>query len=191
VACKRGAAASASETEAARWCVAALRRCEPGKGFSAAKSCTHGCYTERGSSHTHLEVQGKARASTMAGTRRGRSGHSDEPVKTLQCTRKREKGGVVLLTTQKRSENVHGRGWSDGGELGRHADGGRQGAARSSDEGRIPGTGEARMSVEHKGEERRKARGSFTGDELRAAGNVPAAKFRRATARARGLGWRA
>jgi hypothetical protein len=44
------------------------------------------------------------------------------------------------------------------------------------------------MSVECKGEERREARRSFTGDELRAADNVPVAEFQRATARARG--WR-
>jgi hypothetical protein len=28
----------------------------------------------------------------MAGTERGRSGHSGEPAKMLRCTRKREKG---------------------------------------------------------------------------------------------------
>jgi hypothetical protein len=50
---------------------------------------------------------------------------------------------------------------SDRGELGRRTDGGRQGATRFGDKGRIPGTGEARMSTERKGEERRKARGKL------------------------------
>jgi hypothetical protein len=77
---------------------------------------------------------------------------------------------------------------SDGGELGRCTDDGRQGAARSGDEGWILGTGEIQMSVEHKGEERRKARGNSTGDQLRAAGNVPAVELQRATACARGWG---
>jgi hypothetical protein len=68
---------------------------------------------------------------------------------------------------------------SDGGKLGRHTDNGRQGAARSGDEGWIPGTGVARMSIECKGEERRKARGSFTCDELRATDNVSAAELQK------------
>jgi hypothetical protein len=46
------------------------------------------------------------------------------------------------------------------------APGGTQGAARSCNEGRIPSTEEVRMSIERNGKERRKVRGSFTGDEL-------------------------
>jgi hypothetical protein len=42
--CKRRAAASASETETARRCAAALRRCEPGKGFPVVISSAGGCY---------------------------------------------------------------------------------------------------------------------------------------------------
>jgi hypothetical protein len=37
---------------------------------------------------------------------------------------------------------------SDGGELRWRTDGGRQGAALSGDEERVPGTGEAQISVE-------------------------------------------
>jgi hypothetical protein len=55
---------------------------------------------------------------------------------------------------------------SDGGELRRRTDGGRQGAARSSNERWIPGTWKVRMSVERKGEESREARRNFTGDML-------------------------
>jgi hypothetical protein len=73
---------------------------------------------------------------------------------------------------------------SDGGEFGRHTDGGRMGAARCGDERRIPATRKVQMSVERKGEERKEARRNFTGDVLSASGNVPAAKLQRATARA-------
>jgi hypothetical protein len=52
-------------------------------------------------------------------------------------------------------EEVKAMRISNDGELGRRIDGGRQGTAQSGDEGRIPGTGEARMSIERKGESRR------------------------------------
>jgi hypothetical protein len=52
-------------------------------------------------------------------------------------------------------EEVKAMRISNDGELGRRTDGGRQGTTQSGDEGRIPGTGEARMSIERKGESRR------------------------------------
>jgi hypothetical protein len=59
VACKRGAAVSAQRTKMVRRRAAALRWCEPGRGFPAAKTCTHGCYAEQGSMRTDLEVPGE------------------------------------------------------------------------------------------------------------------------------------
>jgi hypothetical protein len=114
----------------------------------------------------------------MAGTERGRSGHSGEPAK---------KGGAVFLTMQRRFESVHGEEGvtatviSDGGGLGRRTDGGRQGVARSGDKGGFLAQGEAQIRVERKSEEGRKARGRFTGEKLRSADNVPAAELQRAT----------
>jgi hypothetical protein len=96
-----------------------------------------------------------------------------------------------LPTTQRWFESVHDEEGvtvtviNDGGGLGRRTDVGRQGAARSGDKGGFLAQREARISIECKREERRKARGSFTGEELRSAGNVPAAELQRATAHAR------
>jgi hypothetical protein len=51
---------------------------------------------------------------------------------------------------------------SDGGELGRRTDGGGQGATLFGEEERVPGTGEARISIERERERRKKARNNFT-----------------------------
>jgi hypothetical protein len=73
----------------------------------------------------------------------------------LRCMCKTKDGGMRMLsTTRRRTERGHRRGRSDG-ELRRRTDGGRQDAARSGDERRIPGTRKVRMSVERKGDERR------------------------------------
>jgi hypothetical protein len=68
---------------------------------------------------------------------------------------------------------------SDGGGLGRRSSRGRQGAALAGNEGWVLGIGEARINVERKQEERKKARESFTddvfsggGEEVEAAARV-------------------
>jgi hypothetical protein len=58
---------------------------------------------------------------------------------------------------------------SDGGELGRRTDGGRQGAALSGDEERVPGTREARIRIECERERRKKAGNIFADDVFLAA----------------------
>jgi hypothetical protein len=71
---------------------------------------------------------------------------------------------------------------SDGGELWWRTDGGRQGAALFGDEERVPGTGEAQISVECERERRKSARNNFTdgiffggGEETEAAARASVA----------------
>jgi hypothetical protein len=103
-ACKRGAAAGALETGTARRRFACVCSGEssrwPNHVWIGATRSGEACSLNHGFSR-------EARASTADGVGRGQNGHSSEPVKALLCTRKRQKGMAVLLTTQSQQEQAH------------------------------------------------------------------------------------
>jgi hypothetical protein len=71
------------------------------------------------SRNTHARdrgVQGVDRASSVAGTRRGRRGRSGEIVSAPKCTRRREFEWGLLLTVRRRGRRARRRRGCDGGE---------------------------------------------------------------------------
>jgi hypothetical protein len=64
-----------------------------------AKSCARGLYSKLGSTRASLAGQGVARASTTAGTGRGRVRLAGEAVGWLKSARKEKRAGETLLTT--------------------------------------------------------------------------------------------